>query len=277
MTAAVLLSSDARAQSVEECSRAYEEAQERRQEKRLLEARKRLLVCVQDACPAAARADCSRWLAEVDAGTPTVVLEVIGRDGRQVLDARVALDGMPFAGGLDGVAAAVDPGPHTFRFEVAGEVPVERRVVVLEGQKNVKVSASYAPRAAPTTTVTVPPPGGYVEERPTPVAVWVLGGVGALALGSFAFFGISAVTQEDDLSECDPRNNPKDPVGCSEEDLDEVLRNRIVADVSLGVGIVALGAATVVYLTRPTIRSATPARPAGLRVTPRGAALAWKF
>jgi len=262
----------ARAQEVAECARAYEDAQVLRQDKRLLDARERLLVCVQDACPAAARADCNRWLVEVDGNLPTVVPEVIDKTGKQRTDARVLVDGRLLAGHLDGTAVPVDPGKRTFRFLTPGIAPVERQVVVLEGQKNLRVTVSFAPAAS------VPhAPVAMREERPTPIAAYILGGAGVLALGSFAYFGITAVTGYDEASStCAPDVNPHDPRGCTADEVDDIQVRRIVADVSLGVAILALGAATVIYLTRPTQRVPLERRSARApRLSPTS--LAWSF
>lgn len=262
----------AHAQEVAECARAYEDAQVLRQDKRLLDARERLLVCVQDACPAAARADCNRWLVEVDANLPTVVPEVIDKSGKQRTDARVLVDGRLLAGQLDGGAVPVDPGKRIFRFLTPGMAPVERQVVVLEGQKNMKVTVSFAPAAAPALA-----PVAMREERPTPIAVYILGGAGVLALGSFAYFGVTAITRYDEASStCAPDVNPHDPRGCADDDVDDIQVRRIAADVSLGVAIVALGAATVVYLTRPTLRVPLERRTArGPRLTTTS--VSWSF
>src|SRR5205814_1618210 len=83
----------------------------------------------------------------------------------------------------------------------------------------------------------------------TPVLAYVLGGVGILGLGSFTYFGL---TSKGDLS------NLKDTCApyCAQNDLDSVKTRMLVADISLGVGIVALGVATYLFVTNGS--NATP-------------------
>lgn len=66
-----------------------------------------------------------------------------------------------------------------------------------------------------------------------------------MALGSFAIFGIQGKNEVDDLQKCKPR--------CAEEDVDSARTKLIIADISLGVGVVALGVATYMLLTRPKV------------------------
>src|SRR5690242_16132948 len=60
--------------SVDECLHASDEGQSLRAQRRFAAARASLLVCAQDACPPIVRANCGRWLSEVEASLPTVVL-----------------------------------------------------------------------------------------------------------------------------------------------------------------------------------------------------------
>jgi len=77
-----------------------------------------------------------------------------------------------------------------------------------------------------------------------PVATFVLGGLGAASLTASAIVGIIAKRQFSDLAaSCAPGCNPA---------LADPIRHRMIgADVALGVGIVAVGAAVIVWLSRP--------------------------
>jgi hypothetical protein len=78
----------------------------------------------------------------------------------------------------------------------------------------------------------------------------VLGGAGALAVVSFATFaglGLSA------------RSSDHCATGCAPAQYDDVMTKLRVADASLAVGIVALGVATVLYLTRSADKAHAPA------------------
>ena len=71
-----------------------------------------------------------------------------------------------------------------------------------------------------------------------------------LALGSFGYFGLTSKSDLTKLrTDCAPY--------CAEAQLDDVKSRMLIADVSLGVGIVALGVAAVLFVTRGSAKSAT--------------------
>ena len=91
-----------------------------------------------------------------------------------------------------------------------------------------------------------PPPGGETAKEGSIVPALVVGGIGVLALGSFAIFGLGGKSDVNNLENtCKPH--------CAESDVDKARTKLIIADISLGVGIVALGVATYLILTRPKI------------------------
>ncbi len=100
----------------------------------------------------------------------------------------------------------------------------------------------------------------------SPVAI-VLSGVGLLGGVGFAYFGLTAKSDLDDLRRtCAPT--------CGSSNLAAARQKALFADISLGVGVVALGAAAWVFFAE---RAATPHPEAGalLDVTPtRGGAVA---
>ena len=252
----------ARADDKQVCLSTYVRAQELRKDERLRAAREAMLACAQTACPPAIAQDCGRWLTEVEGSIPTVVLSLVDRAGQDRSDVRVRLDGAPLVERLDGKALEVDPGEHVFRFETSGEAPIEQRVVVRQGERDrpIRVElprASAAPALAPSSAAA----------RPIPLATWVVGGVGVAALGVSAAFGASALWGSPGwtgLRSCKPTCNPAD--------VDAVDRKLRIADVALGVGVVALGAAAVFYVTRP---SEGPPQTVALAPLPGGALAAW--
>ncbi|WP_437961244.1 hypothetical protein WME76_17480 [Sorangium sp. So ce119] len=273
------------------CAAAYERAQGLRRDGKLLEAREALITCSQPTCPAAAVADCGPWLAEVEQSLPSVVIAAKDADGRERLDVRVLVDGRLLAAALDGKALPVDPGPRTFRFEPATGPAVEERLLIREGEKNRAItvtlgapaaSAPAAPRppaspaAPPPATPAAPPPASPAAsplaspaapplvaspaappaEPSIPPLAWVAGGVGVAGLAVFAVAGALSLDAEADLrATCAPR--------CAADDVRAVRVQHAVADIGLGVGVVALGAAAWLYLTRPT--AAHPPRPTAAR------------
>jgi len=253
----VLAPSLATADDFERCVSAFEQAQVERKKGGLLKARLELMICVQPTCPIAARQDCTRWLDEVDAALPTVVIEARDAHGREVRDVRVLVDSGLVATHLDGKAISVDPGTHSFHFELAGASPVDQQIVIREGQKNRQLGVRFDRGPAPSAPSAGP--------RPVPPLAIVLAGVGVASLGAFAVFGAKSLADEDKLeTECAP--------DCSPEDADPIATERIVADVCLGVGIAALVGAAIVFLSRPT----RPSEPTARAAQPRAMPVPWR-
>ena len=240
------------------CLAAADTGQDRRNDGQLRAAREQFLVCAASSCPGVVRKECEKWLSEVDDSLPSIVISAT-RDGGDVFSVKVSLDGAPLVDKLDGKAIVVDPGVHTFRFETEGSSPVERKVLIKEGERNRAVAVSFdEPKATPkvvepaSTTSTMGSAGdvGSTGKSSVRALPWVIGGVGVIALGSFAFFGLGGAKQISDLkSSCAPNCNPSD--------LDAAKRKLVIADVSLGVGIVALGVATYLFITAPPSSSSS--------------------
>jgi hypothetical protein len=220
------------------CVRAAEDAQSLRSAHRLRAAFKHLLVCSQSNCPTVVRTDCSYWLTEVEKLLPSVTIQAVDKDGHDLTDVSVTMDGEPLVSRLDGLSVPVDPGARAFRFEHVGSTPIEQTVVIREGQKGRPLRIMFDPRPPP------PPPRPVRAQRRyrVPAASVVFGAFGAVALGSFAYFGITGRHDASRLAEGCGRNKT-----CSEGEVSPVRTKLLVADVSLGVGLVSLGAATYLF------------------------------
>jgi hypothetical protein len=248
---------DALAQSTQSpsearCLSAYEQGQRLRKKHALKDARAELLTCAREPCPQAFRPECTQWLEEVARLVPSIVLRAQG-DG-DVTDVTVSIDGIVVTTRLDGTALELDPGEHTLRFVADGRAPVEQKVLVVEGEKTRIISVTLPPIATnevrPAARATVPGPAE--PTRSVPTASWILGGLGVVALGSFAYFGATALSQRGKLEACDPN--------CRQEDIDDTRTRLLVADISLGVSIVSLGVATILWLATPKSTKSTALR-----------------
>ncbi|MBX3208799.1 MAG: hypothetical protein KF764_27450 [Labilithrix sp.] len=233
----------------EQCAASAEQAQALRDEGKYRRAREQMLVCARDVCPGPIKSDCGKWLTELDRDAPTVVFGARDNKGSDVLDVKVSMDGALIQERLDGKPVLVDSGEHTFKFESNDGAVKEERVLVRAAEKARPLIATFpGPAVAdtdkdkdkdkgPGTTPAVE--GGSI------VPAIVVGGIGVVALGSFAIFGIGGKNAVDDLQGCKPR--------CPEEQVDSARTKLIIADISLGVGIVALGVAAYMFLTRPAV------------------------
>lgn len=220
------------------CVAASTEGQKQRDAGKLLESRKLLLACASEQCPPIVTRYCAQWAAEVEAKTPSVVVRAQNASGADVDDVSVRVDDELIAEKLDGRAVALNPGQRLFRFECQGAPPVTRRLVIAEGEKARAIHVRFETGCG--VAPVAPPPRAAVHPL-----IWVLGGVGVAALGSFTYFAITGKNDLDQLKEtCAP--------SCPEDDRASVRNRFIAADVSLGVSVLALGGATWWFLaSRP--------------------------
>lgn len=221
------------------CINAYEQAQTLRKDGHLVSAKAQAAICARADCPAILAKDCSRWLTELEASTPTVVFDARTPAGAERTDVRVKIDGTVVAPRLDGKAVTVDPGTKKIVFEADDAPPVETTIVIKEGEKNRKVSLTIGSTA---------PAGALPASRPIPAGVWIFGGVSVAALTGSLVFAVSGLSQKGDLDDCKPR--------CSAEDIDAMSQSFTFADVFLGAGLMAAAATAWLYFTRPSVEDA---------------------
>jgi hypothetical protein len=268
----------------EVCVAASDQAQTLRDENKFRRAREALLTCARDACPGIVRKDCEKWLAELDASYPSVAIGARDARGHDVLGVRVLLDGAVLTERLDGKPMPIEPGEHFLRYESAGTVPFQERVVIRVGEKNRALTVQLQPAAASAASESTPaaahtdsaqaaassdasaspatPSGAPGEKTRSPALALVFGGIGVAALGSFAYFGVTGKADINELrSSCAPH--------CEQSQVDDAKRKLLIADISLGVGIVGLAAATWVFLAQSA--SPSPAASAlDVRALPGG-------
>ena len=252
----VLPGQPARADDKKKCAAAYEKAQELRQAAKIRQARDQLIVCAQASCPEFVRADCGKWLDEVEAGMASVVFVARDAEGNDLTEVTVRVGDEVLVEQLDGKAVPVDPGAQVFIFEVEGEEPIEKKVIVAQGEKSRVIAISFGggadapdPEDDPDAEAAFDT-GEVVEGTPNRTLAYILGGVGVVGLVGFAAFGASGKSQEDDLrATCSPN--------CDQDKVDEVKSKYLLADISLGVGVVSLGVATYLFINPPTSSDAS--------------------
>jgi hypothetical protein len=139
----------------DQCVDANGQGQHLRADGKLAEAREQLRTCANPACPVIVRSDCTKRLDDLENAQPTIAFEVKDASGADMIAVKVTVDGKPLADRLDGSALAVDPGEHVFRFEIEGQPPVTRTLVLTEGVKGRRERVV----AGPATPVATPPAG----------------------------------------------------------------------------------------------------------------------
>jgi hypothetical protein len=242
------------------CARASESAQSLRSAGKLVEALDRVPACLNLRCPDFVRRDCEALRTDIQAGLPTIVVRAREPGGEDATDVRVLVDGVPFLDHLDGRAKPIDPGPHTLRFETSGATPIEKSVVVREGEKMRVVDAAFAAPSNGAGSRTT-------EEEKTAGAgsfAWpaaILAGAGVVAIGAFAYLGLTGLSDFRGLQgSCGTTHD------CGPSQVDAVRTKLWVAD-GLGVaGVAALGVAGWLWLSsRGTARAGVAPTAGGAR------------
>jgi hypothetical protein len=235
------------AESDDVCLSAPVEGQQLHRKGELRAARERFATCAQESCPAIIVTECTRWLHRVEEAMPSIFVSVRDAAQKDLAGVEVAIDGAPRAA-LSSRAIELDPGAHTVSVTAPGHAATTQQVLLHDGEKNREVRFVFEPPAAsPTTTApaataeaTAPSPAP--DAAPVPTGTWILGGIGIVGLAAFAALGTAGLTQ---------RGADHCATGCSSAQGNAVDAKFLAADVSLLVGVVALGAATVIYFARP--------------------------
>jgi hypothetical protein len=240
-----------------ECATASEDALGLRKQEKLKDAKDRLLVCSAPTCPADVRDECARRMTELTAAIPSVVFDVKDASGNDVAAVHVTMDGSMLTDQLTGGALAVDPGEHTFRFEVPSSPAVEKKLVIHEGEKDRHVAVALGggdattngsppPPPAPTTT---PERGGSSWNGQKTAAV-VVAGIGVVGIGVGSIFGAMAFSKWSDAkSACAGGCGPNDPAQTQKSDAQTAAT---VSTVGFIAGGAALVGAAALWFTAPS-------------------------
>ena len=225
--------------AVQACIDAHATGQVARAHGNLLQARRDFNSCAVESCPQIIREDCAQFGAEVEAALPSVVVAARSPSGQGVASATVKVDGSRDALPLDGRALLVDPGQHTFVVTAPDGSRASVTAFVRESEKSRRVEV----RLAAATPVTGEAPSTAGRRTISPL-VYVLGGVGLLAAGSFTYFALDGRSREHDLKSCAPACDPAEVSG--------MRRSYLVSDVSLGVAVASLGLGAYFFVRPPS-------------------------
>jgi len=191
------------------------------------------------------QADCSRWLEEVQTALPSVVFRALAPNGADIADARIELDAQPERA-LDGRSMTLNPGKHQVTVRAPHFAPVTLEVQFVEGQKLRQEALTLQPitdnPSASGAMAQTAAAGSKTAKRHCTVVEWL--GVGSAVAGGvgLTYFWLKAQAGEGDLSACSPT--------CSKAAVADVKRNYVVANASLGLGLVGLAVAVVHYFAQ---------------------------
>jgi len=241
--------SGARADDKQQCLTASDQGQSLRDEGKYRRAREAFTTCSRPVCPTIVQRDCVKWLADLEATSPSVVVNAKDDKGNDLTAVKVTVDGVPLASALDGRPVVVDPGEHTFRYETDGFPPVEDKVVIHSGEKSRVLTVQFGTPAAPggasasggaAASGEAPKGGG----GGTASSAWVFAGIAVVAFGTEAYFGLSGLSDRSSLE-----NGCGKTQTCNPSDVDSVRTKFTVADIALAVGIVSAGLSAYFFLT----------------------------
>ncbi len=140
------------------CLASFDASQALRRENRLLGAKRELVACSQQSCPAVITVKCQQWLEEVKASIPSVVVTAVD-GGKDIFDVTVFIDDSNMLEALDGTALELDIGVRKIR-AVREDQTRERTVLISKGAKNRIIEFDFTPPKPPASPARwVPLPG----------------------------------------------------------------------------------------------------------------------
>jgi hypothetical protein len=190
-----------------QCVDANTKGQDLRRDGKLTAARELLRQCASASCPVMVRDDCTKRLDELESAQPTIAFEVKDASGSDLSDVQVSVDGKLLADRLDGTALPVDQGSHVFTFTVAGQPPITRTFLLIEGEKrrreqialgSVSLPVSGAPPASAGSTSAEPeaPARGMGTQKVLGLVAGSAGVAGIVVGGVFGAMTLSEVSQQ---------------------------------------------------------------------------------
>jgi hypothetical protein len=228
--ATIVHGSTVQAQTARECAYAFERSQIMERDGKLLAAQRLASKCARDACPDVIRVECIGRHRALAKSMPSLVIVARDASGKDVVDAKLLIDGVEVRARLDGKAIEVDPGAHELRVEAAKREPVEQTVLVAQGEKQrmivitVSGAGPLSPRASTMADTASSPAGDASEEAGGGMSPLVWGGFGVAGVGVIVG-AVTAGVAFAGASTCE-----KD--GCTQDELDGKLTVAHVSTVS---------------------------------------------
>jgi hypothetical protein len=213
---------------------------------------------------------------ELEPKVPKLVIQAEAQEPAPSL----SLDGRELGRATLGTALPIDPGSHTLTATAPGKNAWKSELDLKAGSGETRVdipvlldisAAEVAP--APRPRHEAAPDSDVTPSSGQKTLGFVVGGVGLVALGVGGYFGLRAASQKSDAdSHCNGTL-------CTQEGLDghdDSKRSARIADVGIGLGVVALGVGTYLVLSAPKSSEHGARRPKlalGVCLDPRAATL----
>src|SRR6188768_3358572 len=192
----------------EQCSAAYERTQTEKLAGHYVAASAAALECSQLQCNSAIVQECVRFYSALEAETPTLVFSARKAEGGELSDVRVEMDGKVVAQQITGRPVATDPGPHNFVFVHPKRGLLRLSETARVGDKARVIEVTFADPNAKTAAAATGAAAAPSSRGGVPVMTYVLGGLGLVALGGFAYFRVTGV------NDYNAANAPDSEGGC---------------------------------------------------------------
>jgi hypothetical protein len=249
--------------TMSDCLAANENAGKLQTDKKLRQAREQAAICAAETCPTELHTACRQHVADLNHAIPTIVLQARDASGAYLTEVNVTMDGQPLVTRLEGTAISVDPGQHTFRFETDGHVPLDRTLLLNEGQKDriESIVFSGGPIPAPKPddgTLT----GGDTRSRGSAWSAQkyialAAAGVGVIGVALGTAFGFLSLSKKSDAQNACPDATCPTQDGSSK--WGDAGSTGNVSTIAFVLGGVGLAGAAALWFTAPSGRaSSTP-------------------
>ena len=221
------------------CIEAHAAGQVERDAGRLRSAQERFAFCTSESCPAMIRRECVALGESVAAMMPSVVLVAQDTEGRTFEGAHATIDGERTIPLLDGRPLELDPGTHRFELVLPDGRSQTLTVTLRSAEKYRRIVGHFGfVPASPPSPSSSPSPR---NSKASPL-VYVFGGAGLVALGSWGVFALAGRHKQDELELCAPH--------CQPSEVHAMRKDYLIADVLLGVSLVSLGTGTYLFLSQ---------------------------
>jgi hypothetical protein len=183
-------------------------------------------------------------------------------------DTRVTCDEIELRGPSLGVALPVDEGEHMIAVDAPGRATKRWEVRLGLGDRRVVVVVPGDP------VVRVAPPAPAPSTSGVPTAAWIVGGAGVASLAVGTYFGARALAKRSDSDALCTGDVCRDSAG--PQAYDDAKTFSRVADVTLGLGLVAVAAASYLFLSSSSReRALQNAAALSVRLGPSGVVGTW--
>jgi len=223
---------------------AHEHALERLDAHDWLAARDDLETCANASCPTIVREECATQLGRLIPRIPRVVFAARDREGHDLTDVQVHANGALLLSQLGAEGVSMNPGRYRFELVGPGGTKAEQDVLLREGEVKRRVDVVFSPSAVRADGPRQAPAQRTIWTPPVTVSAVV-------AATGLAFFGFFAITGKS-IESCSP--------DCTQREVDRLRRDYLVADVSLGVALVAAGTGAYLIWNQPRAAPCITAR-----------------